>query len=87
MGLFDKRGAPPSDDPSDWVYEARYDHGGRKATFKFNPVEGADPEESARNIVFQDYRDGSGAIPGARYPDYLAAQASLTVRRHHQIGK
>lgn len=85
MGLFDIKPTPVSDNSNDWVYEAHYKHGERVVSFKFNPIEGAHPEESARNIVFQDFKDDSGYIPQVRYVIYLQAQQSLTVKKHHQI--
>lgn len=85
MGLFDVKPTPISEDPWDWVYEAHYTRAGRDVGLKFNPVKGADPLESARNMVFQDYRDRNGAISQLYYSDYLNAQASLKIKRHHQI--
>jgi len=87
MGLFDKRAEPISDDPSDWVYEGHYKHAGRVVSFKFNPSEGAHPEEHARSVVFQSFKDDSGAIRDDLYSAYLEAQSTLSVKKHHQIGR
>jgi hypothetical protein len=83
--IFDYKPKPPSNDPHDWVYEATYKDDCKTVSFKFNPLEGVDPLKSARNMVFQEYKDQCGAVSGSRYTTYLNAQASLSVRRHHQI--
>ena len=85
MGLFDIKPKPVSNDPTDWVYEGRYNRAGRVVSFKFNPVKGVHPEDAARNMVFQDFKDDSGAISRDLYVVYLQAQSSLTVKKDHQI--
>ena len=85
MGLLDIKSIPTSADPYDWVYKATYQDKDITKTFKFNPLKGTDPLHSARNMVFQDYRDRNGAIPEHRYTQYLNAQATLKIKRHHQI--
>ena len=85
MSLTNIEYIPPSNDPHDWVYEATYEDNGKSESFKFNPLKGVDPVESARNIVFQQYRDRNGAIRDDRYTVYLCAQASLKVKKHHEI--
>ena len=85
MSLLNIKPQPISNDPSDWVYEAKYNDNDTIKTFRFNPLKGTDPLHSARNMVFQDYRDRNGAIPEHRYTQYLNAQATLKIKRHHQI--
>ena len=85
MSLLNIKPKSISNDPSDWVYKAEYKDNDTVKTFKFNPLKGTDPLNSARNIVFQDYRDRNGAIPEHRYTTYLNAQATLKIKKDHQI--
>lgn len=83
--LFTSTYKIPSNDPHDWVYEATYKDGVNTKSFKFNPLKGVDPLESARNIVFQQYKNHNGAISEHRYTTYLNAQVTLRIKTHHEI--
>ena len=74
MSLLNIKPQPISNDPFDWVYEATYKRNGYIQTFKFNPLQGADPLNTARNIVFQEYKGRNGEIRDDLYPGYLNAQ-------------
>lgn len=56
------------------VYKAVYKKDGKKQEFKFCPYDtNTNPLESARSIIFSDYRDQNGAIPDHRKQSYQIA--------------